>query len=190
MVRPCWLRSVCLTYLKVALSGDSHRWQHGLHPRLETPERQSLQRARARGNSQPAAHHFLACTADALGPAAGGVASGVRWPTSRWSQTVASTRRGRLDGGQGGALGGDPMGRGLSAAAQTQPAGAAPAPCLGRRRAARDLQRKLGPLLQPVATAYPHAHVELWATDEHRIGLKPLLRRIWAPMGQRPTATV
>jgi transposase len=32
--------------------------------------------------------------------------------------------------------------------------------------------------------------VELWATDEHRIGLKPLLRRIWAPKGQRPVAPV
>jgi Transposase len=32
--------------------------------------------------------------------------------------------------------------------------------------------------------------VELWTTDEHRIALKPLLRKIWAPMGQRPTAVV
>jgi len=32
--------------------------------------------------------------------------------------------------------------------------------------------------------------VELWATDEHRIGLKPLMRCIWAPIGQRPIATV
>jgi len=32
--------------------------------------------------------------------------------------------------------------------------------------------------------------VELWATDEHRIGLKPLLRRVWAPRGQRPIARV
>jgi transposase len=32
--------------------------------------------------------------------------------------------------------------------------------------------------------------VELWATDEHRIGLKPLLRRNWAPQGQRPLAPV
>ena len=45
-------------------------------------------------------------------------------------------------------------------------------------------------LLQAVATAFLHAQVELWATDEHRIGLKPLLRRIWAPIGQRPIATV
>jgi transposase len=41
-----------------------------------------------------------------------------------------------------------------------------------------------------VATAFPHAQIELWAIDEHRIGLKPLLRRVWAPIGQRPRATV
>lgn len=41
-----------------------------------------------------------------------------------------------------------------------------------------------------MATAFPHAQVELWATDQHRIGLKPLLRRIWAPIGQRPVATM
>src|SRR5258706_7723986 len=50
--------------------------------------------------------------------------------------------------------------------------------------------KKIRPLLQAVATAFPQAQVELWATDEHRIGLKPLLRRVWAPMGQRPIATV
>jgi len=41
-----------------------------------------------------------------------------------------------------------------------------------------------------VATAFPQARVELWATDEHRIGLKPLLRRVWAPIGRRPTVPV
>jgi transposase len=41
-----------------------------------------------------------------------------------------------------------------------------------------------------VADAFPHASVELWATDEHRIGLKPILRRVWAPRGQRPVAPV
>jgi transposase len=41
-----------------------------------------------------------------------------------------------------------------------------------------------------VATAFPHARVERWATDEHRIGLKPLLRRVWAPRGHRPIARV
>jgi transposase len=32
--------------------------------------------------------------------------------------------------------------------------------------------------------------VTLWATDEHRLGLLPVVRRVWAPRGQRPTAWV
>ena len=52
------------------------------------------------------------------------------------------------------------------------------------------MQKKVRPLVSAVATAHPHANVELWATDEHRIGLKPLLRRVWAPKGQRPLAVV
>ena len=28
----------------------------------------------------------------------------------------------------------------------------------------------------------------MFATDEHRIGLKPVIRRVWAPVGERPTA--
>jgi transposase len=50
--------------------------------------------------------------------------------------------------------------------------------------------KNLRPLLRQVATAFPQARIELWTTDEHRIGLKPLLRRVWAPIGQRPIATV
>jgi len=30
--------------------------------------------------------------------------------------------------------------------------------------------------------------IETFATDEHRIGLKPVLRRVWAPRGERPVA--
>jgi transposase len=41
-----------------------------------------------------------------------------------------------------------------------------------------------------VATAFPQAKVELWAVDEHRIGLKPILRKIWCFDGQRPLAPV
>ena len=29
-----------------------------------------------------------------------------------------------------------------------------------------------------------HHRVSLWTMDEHRIGLKPILRRVWAPTGQ------
>lgn len=32
--------------------------------------------------------------------------------------------------------------------------------------------------------------MEMWVMDEHRIGLKPLLRRIWAPRGQRPIVRI
>ena len=34
----------------------------------------------------------------------------------------------------------------------------------------------------------PGRKVEVWAFDEHRLGLKPVLRRQWAPKGQRPIA--
>lgn len=30
----------------------------------------------------------------------------------------------------------------------------------------------------------------VWAQDEHRLGLLPVLRRVWAPKGRRPTAHV
>ena len=38
--------------------------------------------------------------------------------------------------------------------------------------------------------AHPTAHVEVWATDQHRVGLKPILRTVWARKGQRPIARV
>ena len=31
------------------------------------------------------------------------------------------------------------------------------------------------------AAKHPDKPVEVWATDEHRIGLKPILRRVWRP---------
>jgi hypothetical protein len=41
-----------------------------------------------------------------------------------------------------------------------------------------------------VKAAHPAATVTLWAEDEHRLGLLPVVRRVWAPKGQRPTALV
>ena len=38
--------------------------------------------------------------------------------------------------------------------------------------------------------AHPDAAVTVWAEDEHRLGLLPVLRRVWAPKGHRPTAAV
>jgi transposase len=38
--------------------------------------------------------------------------------------------------------------------------------------------------------AHPHVQVEVWAQDEHRIGLQPILRRVWTLPGQTPLARV
>src|SRR5260370_30313473 len=63
-------------------------------------------------------------------------------------------------------------------------------------QAQADFKRHLRPLLREVATAFPHASVELWAVDEHRIGLKPIVRNVWTlptipgQHPQRPLAPV
>jgi hypothetical protein len=38
------------------------------------------------------------------------------------------------------------------------------------------------------AGRHPDAVIETFATDEHRIGLKPIFRRVWAPRARRPIA--
>lgn len=38
--------------------------------------------------------------------------------------------------------------------------------------------------------AHPTATITGWAEDEHRLGLLPVTRRVWAKRGQRPTAWV
>ncbi|MDQ3692531.1 MAG: hypothetical protein M3464_02735 [Chloroflexota bacterium] len=40
------------------------------------------------------------------------------------------------------------------------------------------------------AVAHPAASVTIWATDEHRRGVLPVVRWVWAPRGQRPIAPV
>lgn len=37
---------------------------------------------------------------------------------------------------------------------------------------------------------YPEAEVDVWFFDEHRIGLKPILRKVWSKIGERPIAVV
>jgi transposase len=39
--------------------------------------------------------------------------------------------------------------------------------------------------VRQVQQEHPQAQVELWCMDEHRIGLKPVIRRVWASRGQR-----
>ena len=49
---------------------------------------------------------------------------------------------------------------------------------------------KLPEALEQVQQAAPEATLELWAFDEYRIGLKPILRLVWVFNGQRPTVVV
>jgi transposase len=53
-----------------------------------------------------------------------------------------------------------------------------------------EFKLRLRPLLREVATAFPQARIELWAMDEHRIGLKPILHKVWSLDKQRPLAPV
>lgn len=55
-----------------------------------------------------------------------------------------------------------------------------------RRVFQQDLPREL----ERAARAQAPARVELWAEDEHRIGLKPILRKVWAKRGRRPIAVI
>jgi transposase len=53
------------------------------------------------------------------------------------------------------------------------------------------MEKKLPDLIAQIRAAHPHVPSwELWTMDEHRIGLKPIVRRIWARKGKRPIITV
>ena len=41
-----------------------------------------------------------------------------------------------------------------------------------------------------VRAQHPLAQIEIWAQDEHRVGRKPILRRVGAPRGGRPVVRV
>lgn len=41
-----------------------------------------------------------------------------------------------------------------------------------------------------VEKAHSNANVTVWCMDEHRVGLKPILRRVWTRKGIRPIAVV
>src|SRR4051794_15624001 len=51
-------------------------------------------------------------------------------------------------------------------------------------------KKKLEQAVAEARAQPPDKPIEVWATDEHRIGLKPIIRRVWAPQGQRPIALV
>ena len=67
--------------------------------------------------------------------------------------------------------------------------GAAAAACArGHARAAGGVQGGLEAAVTQAKAAHPDRPVEVWAEDEHRLGLKPVRRRVRAPVGRRPIA--
>lgn len=58
-----------------------------------------------------------------------------------------------------------------------------------QRRASR-VQKKLELAVESLKAEHPAEQVESWCEDEARFGLKPILRRIWSPKGERPIAEV
>ena len=44
--------------------------------------------------------------------------------------------------------------------------------------------------MEAVAKAHPDATITIWAEDEHRLGLLPVPRRVWAKRSHRPIAWV
>lgn len=57
-------------------------------------------------------------------------------------------------------------------------------------RSREALKRELPEQIRQVQRAYPEASVELWSMGEHRVGLKPVIRRVWARKGHRPIIRV
>lgn len=65
----------------------------------------------------------------------------------------------------------------------------APAACPGGdARGAVGVQKKIAEAVAEEAGRHPGATVEVFCADEYRLGLKPVLRRVWAQRGVRPIA--
>jgi transposase len=51
-------------------------------------------------------------------------------------------------------------------------------------------KHQLPEMVRQIQHEHSQAQVELWCMDEHRAGLRPVLRRIWAQKGHRPVVRV
>jgi hypothetical protein len=71
---------------------------------------------------------------------------------------------------------------------RVDPGSTAEEPEIGHARRGGRVQKKLADAVAEEAAKHPGKKIEVFATDEHRIGLKPVTRRVWAPIGERPVA--
>lgn len=52
------------------------------------------------------------------------------------------------------------------------------------------MEKKMAQSVEQIRSLYPDAIVEVWAEDEHRLGLHPVNRMVWTPVGFQPIAQV
>ena len=52
------------------------------------------------------------------------------------------------------------------------------------------MEKKLATQVEELKKTYPEAEIQLWCEDEHRLGLKPVIRRIYVPEGEVPVANI
>ena len=53
-----------------------------------------------------------------------------------------------------------------------------------------EFKQNFGKKVKAFQQKYPETEVDVWFFDEHRVGLKPILRKVWAKIGERPKAIV
>lgn len=61
---------------------------------------------------------------------------------------------------------------------------------LGDEKSQQEFKEKLPLLVREIQQKHQSAGIEVWFFDEHRVGLKPILRKVWSPVGTRPIAVV
>src|SRR3954471_14499729 len=116
------------------------------------------------------------------------------WTSRKVAAWMAGGELGLASGaaprGWGGVRGGASVAaqRGWEALRAVGPGAAAGTPGPGDAGGAGGVQKKLAAVAAEEAAKHPGKAVEVFATDEHRVGLKPILRRVWAPRGERPRA--
>lgn len=60
----------------------------------------------------------------------------------------------------------------------------------GDEQAQEEFKQQLPLKVKQLQQKHPQAQIEVWFFDEHRVGLKPILRKVWSPRGERPIALV
>src|SRR3954453_17297411 len=176
--------------------GDRRRGNAGARPLLGAEDEAALRAALAEPPARGGV--WAGPKGGAAGDRGGRAAAGGRGRGGAAGRAGRAARRRRaVDGAEGGDVDGGPARpRGPAATRLGLPTKAPPkrppAPAAARQGGepggAGGVQKKLAAEVGERRERDPGGAVEGWGFDEHRLGLRPVLRRQWAPKGQRPIA--